>query len=128
MHPLQSLIEALDSVSDESEEVNDTDVREQLSEALHGLLLDPRGFQLPQEIGMFDAKGNQRVLTALERFRADYIAAGGQALASTVDADQYIQSPDIVSGRGSAYDEYFGHADINGQAPIAPAKPWWKFW
>ena len=111
---LKALLNALlDKVAEDFEEVTDSDVRDQMREAVEKALLDPvPGYQLPDEFGMFEAKGNAKVKAALAKFiesaGAEAKAAGLKTRADRLRAFQDIE---LESRNGSTYDEYFGYDD-----------------
>jgi len=75
---LKQLIDDLDNVFEEHEEVGDTDVREQMYEAVSKSFVVPQaGYVLPADFGMFSDDGNKKVQSALRKFVAhpDVLAA-----------------------------------------------------
>ena len=110
---LKALLNALDKVAEDFEEVTDTDVREQMRDAVEKAILDPvPGYRLPDEFGMFEAKGNAKIKAALAKFiesaRVEVKAAG---LKSRADRLRAFQDTEVESRDGNTYDEYFGYDD-----------------
>jgi hypothetical protein len=127
MHPIASLINACDDISEEHEEIGDTDVREQLSELLIHILMNPSSATFPDSLGMFTPEGNLQLVNAVRLFRDEYLLSDGLALPTEVDARRYIQSPGItgISGNNSSY--YLGHVPVDGEPSLVkPLRPWWK--
>jgi hypothetical protein len=134
---LMILLNRLDSIIKEHEEVGDTDVREQMYEAVyHGFIVQTPGYTLPAEFGMFEPAGDASVRAALAEFiptaRALGISTPEQRFAA-------FQDDSVRSDAGSQYDEYFGHSDDfeslsaamsrpAGPVGTPPAKLWWQFW
>ncbi|MCU0705209.1 MAG: hypothetical protein MUF18_14645 [Fimbriiglobus sp.] len=115
---LKALLNALDKVAEDFEEVTDTDVREQMRDAVENALLAPvSGYQLPDEFGMFEAKGNAKVKAALAKFiAAAQVEADAAGLKTRADRLRAFQDIDVESRDGNTYDEYFGYDDSLDQA------------
>lgn len=134
---LKNLLDRLDAVSNVHEEVGDTDVREQMFEAIYrGFIAESPGYTLPARFGMFERPGDAAVRAALSEFISTACAAG---ISTPEQRFAAFQDDSVRSDAGNAYDEYFGHADnFDGlsaamsqsstptEAP--PARPWWKLW
>jgi len=108
---LKALLNALDKIAEEFDEVADTDVREDMRDAVESALLEPvPGYRLPDEFAMFEPRGNAKVKAALAKFietaKAECEAAG---LKTRADRLRAFQDIDVESRDGNAYDEYFGH-------------------
>src|SRR5262245_27167735 len=66
---LLELLESLEALGLEHEELYDSDVREQMSEAVHRGFIEPEpGYELPEEFGMFEPEGNAQVRAAISRY------------------------------------------------------------
>ena len=110
---LKQLIDALDKVFERHEEVGDTAVREAMYDAVHKSFIKPvKGYELPEEFGMFSAAGNKKVRAALAKFLAhpDVVAAG-ETLKTPKQRLDAFQDGDVESSEGNWYDEYFGYAE-----------------
>ena len=110
---LKQLLDALDEVSEEHEEVGDTDVREQMSDAVHkGFIVPQPGHQLPAKFGMFSDEGDKLVCVALQKFLShpDVVAAS-KSLKTPAARLAAFQETDVESSKGNTYDVYFGHAE-----------------
>ncbi len=110
---LKQLVDDLDSVFAEHEEVGDTDVREQMYEAVSKSFIIPQpGYVLPAEFGMFSDDGNKKVKSALRKFFAqpDVLAASSQIKTPEARLAAF-QDTNVKSSKGHTYDEYFGYAD-----------------
>jgi hypothetical protein len=136
---LKKLLDSLEGIASEHEEVTDTDVREQMYEAVfHGFIVQTPGYTLPQSFGMFEPAGNAMVRAAF----AEFIPAANQSgLASPEQRFAAFQDSSVLSRQGNAYDEFFGHAEsfqklcasMSRSAPApasdpAPTKKWWQLW
>ena len=118
---LQRLLNKLDAISTESEEINDTDVREQMAEAIyHGFIVQTRGYTLPAEFGMFQPAGDTAVQAALAEFLP---AACGAGIATPQQRLAAFQDGSVLSDAGNPYDEYFGHSDSFDELSAAMSKP-----
>ena len=109
---LKQLLTALDRVFEDHEEVGDTDVREQMYEAVHkGFIVPQAGYSLPAKFGMFSDDGNRKVRDALHKFlgHPDVIAAG-KTLPTPEERLAAFQDETVQSTEGNTFDEYFGHA------------------
>ncbi len=134
---LKNLLNKLDAISKEHEEVGDTDVREQMSEAVYeGFIVQTPGYVLPAEFGMFESEGDIAVRVALSEFIP---AACGSDISTPQKRFAAFQDGFVLSDAGNSYDEYFGHSDSFDELSAAmspssiptvrpPARPWWKFW
>ena len=108
---LKALLNALDKVSEDHQEIFDTDVREQMRDTIEKALLAPvAGYVLPDEFGMFEPQGNARVKAVLAKF----IAAAkleSAALKTREDRLRAFQDIDVETRDGNGYDDYFGYDD-----------------
>lgn len=110
---LKRLIDDLDAVSVEHEEVSDTDVREQMYDAVHKSFIAPfPGYALPDSFGMFSEDGDRKVLAAIRGFLAHPDLAAAAASLRTPEARlDAFQDIDVQSDSGNAQDWYFGYSD-----------------
>jgi hypothetical protein len=66
---LKQFLVALDRIEDKHDELGDTDVREQIYNAVHRAFINPlNGYILPSTFGMFSEQGNLLVQSAIQRF------------------------------------------------------------
>jgi hypothetical protein len=110
---LKQLINTLDKVFEEHEEVGDTDVREQMYEAVHKVfIVQQEGYTLPDRFGMFSDEGEKKVRAALVKFlvHPDVLAAS-KSLKTPEERLAAFQDADVESSEGNTYDEYFGHSE-----------------
>jgi hypothetical protein len=110
---LKQLINALDQVFEEHEEVGDTDVREQMYDAVYkGFIVPQAGYTVPASFGMFSEEGNKLVRTAIQKFLAHpEIAAAAKSLKTPEARLAAFQDTSVESNEGNTYDEYFGYAE-----------------
>lgn len=134
---LHRLLNRLDEIARDHEDVGDTDVREQIYEAIyHGFIIQTPGYALPATFGMFQPAGDVAVRTALLEFIRSACALN---IPTPEQRFAVFQDPSVRSNAGNPYDEYFGHSnsldelcaamDRNSprNAPAAPKK-WWQVW
>lgn len=108
--PLRFFLTYLDGIMEKHEELQDTNVRERLHEAvLNAFIRAEADYVLPEEFGMFTRVGNKRVRSALAVFlkKATVLAAKAD-LAPGLPRLAAFQDGDVTSKHGSTYDEYFG--------------------
>lgn len=110
---LKQLINSLDKLADNGhDEVMDTDVREQMYDAVHQLLVEPQAeYELPDEFGMFSPEGNALVKAILAKFAAHPEFAEAKKLPTAKERLDAFQDIDVESAEGNTYDEYFGYND-----------------
>jgi hypothetical protein len=109
---LRSLLDDLDKVSNESDEIFDTAVRERMWDAVEKAFINPRpGYVLPSEFGMFTQLGNASVRDALRRFiqRASAWAERNR-VKSRESRLASFQDSEVASRKGSHYHDFFGHS------------------
>src|SRR5690349_17514225 len=94
---LQQLLEALEEIGKQHSELYDTDVREQVFEAVYNGFIEPRsGYVLPAKYGLYDEAANAAVRAAIARYIAQ---AGAHAAATGVDTPRArlaaFQNPNV---------------------------------
>ncbi|MGL6073060.1 MAG: hypothetical protein ACRC8S_02740 [Fimbriiglobus sp.] len=111
--PLKALLNAMDKIAEEYEEVTDTAVREEMASAIESALLTGvAGYELPDDFGMFEPKGNAKVKVALAKFiAAALIEVEVAGLKTREDRLRAFQDDEVESSEGNTYDEYFGYDD-----------------
>ena len=109
---LVQLVEALSEIEKENDEVSDTDVREQMYEAVHkGFIAPEAGFQLPDEFGMFSPEGNQAIKEALAQFlNHAEVKTATQQLATPQARLNAFQDP-VETEEGLTQEDYFGYSE-----------------
>lgn len=110
---LKQLLDNLDAIVEEGhDELLDTDVREQMADAVHQTLVDPQeDYELPDTFGMFSDEGNAMVKTALEKFLSHAEVAAAKKIPTAAARLDAFQDIDVESTEGNTYDEYFGYDD-----------------
>jgi hypothetical protein len=110
---LQALLEDLDAISEDHEEVGDTQVRLAMTKAVHDGFISPKpDFTLPAEFYMFSAEGDRKVRAALQRFLKKAVkAAKVEGLDTPALRLAAFQNMDVWSEHegGSCYNDYFGY-------------------
>ena len=112
--PLLQLLNEFDRIAQTYEEIGDTDVREQIRDALNDGYVTPKDdFELPETFGMFEPDGNAQVGAALRQFlaAANKIAAQRKNLQTAKGRLRSIQDENVTSDAGTLYDEYWGYVD-----------------
>lgn len=110
---LKRLLDDLDKISEQHEEVGDTDVREQMAVAIRKGFIKPEAkYVVSQKFGMFSERGNQRVREAIVKFLADpELVIASKACQTPKARLDWFQDGSVSSSAGNSYDEYFGHAE-----------------
>ncbi|HEX8342118.1 MAG TPA: hypothetical protein VF624_14525 [Tepidisphaeraceae bacterium] len=110
---LKQLLNALDKLAEGGhDEVTDTDVREQMHDAVYKTLVEPQAdYQLPEEFGMFSPEGNKNVKAILTKFFAHPEFAQAMKLSTPKARLGVFQDVEVESSEGNTYDEYFGYDD-----------------
>ncbi len=111
---LQGLLDDLAAIGEQHDEIYDTDVKEQMAEAVwDGFIAPKSGYVLPDEFGMFSAEGNSAVKAALAKYikSANETAAERGLRTSKERLDVFQDIEVALSVDGQTYDEFFGHLD-----------------
>ena len=116
--PLKALLNSLERLSEEHDEIFDTDVREELSEAVYGGFIEPNStYQLPKTFEMFSDEGDAAVRRALAQFLAAACPIADELGWTKTQRLSAFQDLEVTSREGLTYDEFFGHSQhIVGQA------------
>lgn len=111
---LKKLLDDLAAIAaDDHDEIFDTDVREQMSDAIWSGFINPQGgYELPDTFGMFSDDGNERIKAALEEFLP---AAGKYARENGISTPQErldaFQNENVAGGDEYSYDDFFGYLE-----------------
>ena len=111
---LRELLEELEAVGAAHEELYDTDVREQMFEAVLRSFLKPEpGYALPSEFGMFDQDANAAVRKALAGYisKATARAAGIGMQAPAARLAAFQDAGVKTRGEEQSPDNFFGWAE-----------------
>lgn len=114
------LLEQLEGISNEHEEVTDTDVRESMHLALSWYFVwAQERTRFPRSFGMFSAEGDRLVGDAILQF-LDAAEESGELSSMPVGQARLdvLQADNAVTANGMLYDEFIGHRDT----PL-PAEP-----
>jgi hypothetical protein len=111
---LEDLLEELLAISKDNVEIFDTDIREQMHEAVYDGFLKPKEhFVTPDEFGMFSEEANKQIKAALEKYikrandRSEKIG-----LSDPNERLSAFQDGDVTVGEeGVTPDEFFGWAE-----------------
>jgi hypothetical protein len=113
---LKTLMENLEQIAHAHEELYDTDVLEQMSQAVLKSFIAPEaGYDLPERYGLFEEEGNVRVREAIE----SYVTAARQtaeriSLASPAERLAAFQDQEVHTDKEEQYpDDFFGWMDPN---------------
>jgi hypothetical protein len=110
---LAELLEQLVVIAQVHGEVEDTEVRERLDDAVHhGFLIPMPGYQLPESFAMYSPEGNQAVRDVLAWFLpAATAAAAAEGLDTFHKRLAAFQNPDVMVGaQRVCYNDFFGWA------------------
>src|SRR4051812_13305913 len=108
---LKTLLDLLDAIGIEHEELFDTDVRQNMSNAImEGFVRHRLQYEITKDLGMFSEEGNTAVRNAL----TVYIAAANEkadelGLKTFHDRLNAVQDGSVRSVNGNDYDEFLGH-------------------
>jgi hypothetical protein len=107
---LMVLLDELDRLAIEHPELTDTEVREEMGNALLAALVSRGdGHSLPKRLGMFSERGNRDVRRALAAYLKS--VSGEMVDASPAECLAALQDCTVCSRQGTKYDMYFGHLD-----------------
>ena len=108
--PLQKLLTRMDGIMEKYGELQDTDVREQVHDAVfNAFVMAKADYLLPEEFRMFTKTGNKRVHSALVAFLKKAIKIADQEnLNPGLSRLVVFQDIEVTSENGSTYDDYFG--------------------
>jgi hypothetical protein len=108
--PLKALLDEMARIGTKFPEVEDTDVREQMHDAVYrAFVLRDDAYKMPPEFGMFTSAGNTAVHAALVKFLKDAVPlaqrAGLTSPRARLDAFQDVR---VTGSDGQLFDAYFG--------------------
>lgn len=110
---LKQVMEELEVIGQEHDELYDTDIRENLFEAVCAGFLKPQaGYRLPDDFGMASEEANRRVKAALQR----YIQAANEravelGLTTPNQRLAAFQNGKVCTDEGQYPDDFFGWAE-----------------
>lgn len=109
---LLELMTDLETVGRDHEELYDSEVRDQMSDAVvKGFIDREPGYELPKEFGMFSEEGNLGVRTALENYTRKASARAAE-LGIAVGPDRlaaFQQEGIKTKDEQQYYDDFFGY-------------------
>jgi hypothetical protein len=107
---LLELLNRLEAIGQEHEEIYDSEVRDQMREAVHDGFLDlVPGYKLPDTFGLRSDEGNRLVREALSSY-IEAATAKAQALGLTFKQRlNAFQSTDAMTPTGTTADEFCGY-------------------
>jgi hypothetical protein len=111
---LVELLERLAAISQDYGELQDTEVRERLDDAIHhGFLLPTPSYKLPNEFAMYSKEGNHAVHKILQWFlKAANAAADTEGLNTFHKRLAAFQNLDVTAGpQQLCYNDFFGWAN-----------------
>ncbi|HKX31769.1 MAG TPA: hypothetical protein VJ302_29055 [Blastocatellia bacterium] len=110
---IEKFYQELDNISNEYEELTDTDVREAIHLTLNYFFVwGKKDRELPTSYSMFRIEGDRAVAQAVKNFLV--AAADSSEIANTPLGQprlDLLQNHEIETPNGSQYDEFIGHAD-----------------
>ncbi len=110
---LRQLLDSMDQIFEQHEEIGDTDVKQNMYDAIHAGFIVPRpGYTLPAEFHMFSDEGNKKVQSALQKFLVHpEVLAASKSLKAAEARLAAFQGGNVASREGNTYDFYFGYAE-----------------
>lgn len=110
--PLKSLLSALEELSSDNKEIFDTDVREEMGEAIHfGFIAPKKKYELPESFEMYSDEANEAIRTILGDFlKESCVIATDQEWDEKRRLDEF-QTLSVATKSGRSYDDFFGHAE-----------------
>lgn len=111
---LKTLMEELERIGRTHGELYDTDVREQMTEAVMKSFIAPEtGYILPERYGLFEEEGNARVREAIEAYVTGVRQSAERiGLASPVERLAAFQDQEVHTDDEEQYpDDFFGWLD-----------------
>src|SRR5262245_36639719 len=111
---LKALLEDLDAITEEHEEIGDTDVSIQMTRVVHEGFVSPKvGLVLTNKFGMHTREGDRKVRAALQRFlkkatktaKAEGLDTPEARLAAFQNMEVWSEDEE----GGSCYNDYFGY-------------------
>ena len=109
---LKTLLDRLNAVSENHGEIFDTDVREQMFDAVYLSVLKPRpGYTLPERFGMYEPEGNQAVREALEAYAQQVLPLFEQLQFTPQQRLEAFQDAGATTPDGLTPDEFFGYLE-----------------
>lgn len=109
---LRQLLTRLEGIGESSEELYDTECREQMGDAvMNGFVRATSDYVMPSSFGLHSAEANQAVREALSGYVEGACAkATEQGLIGFHERLAAFQNPDVESdGEGSFFDDFFGY-------------------
>ena len=109
---LKKLLDGLDEIGSKHEELFDSDVRQNMSNAImEGFVRQRLQYEVPQDFGMFSEAGNTAVHDAI----AEYVATANEkadelGLSAFHDRLNAVQDGSVGSINGNDYDDFLGHS------------------
>ena len=109
---LKKLLDRLDEIGSEHRELFDSDVRQNMSNAIiDGFVRNRTGYEIPNDFGMFTDTGNTAVKTAIATFIEMAIRDAEKMRLTTFHARlSALQDDSVRSAEGNDYDEFLGHS------------------
>ncbi|WP_147274353.1 hypothetical protein [Bremerella cremea] len=109
---LKRLLNLLDEIGNEHEELFDSDVRQNIRNAImEGFVRHRLKYEIPQDFGMFSEDGNTAVRNAI----SEYVATGNKKadeleIRTFHDRLNVMQDDSVCSVNGNDYEEFLGHS------------------
>lgn len=109
---LKQLLDRLDEIGSKHEELFDSDVRQNMSNAIvDGFVRNRPGYEIPNEYGMFTDTANVAVKTAIATFIEMANRDAEKMRLTTFHARlSALQDDSVHSTNGNDYDEFLGHS------------------
>ena len=115
-------LDELEKISEEHNELTDTDVRERLHEVINYYFIwgKPIESNFPKCFGMFSSEGDKKIFKVVRHFIQDAVKhANTEKLEVGEQRNSVIESPKALTSTGNAYDFFLGSSDC----ALPPEKP-----
>lgn len=109
---LKNLLDVLDEIANEHEELFDSDVRQNMRNAImEGFVRHRLQYEIPSDFGMFSDEGNTAVHNAIAKYVANANENADElGIVAFHDRLNAVQDPSVRSSNGNDYDEFLGHS------------------
>jgi len=109
---LKNLLDRLEVIGEDHEELFDSDVRQNMSNAIvEGFVRHRQAYTVPDDFGMFSEEANEDVKSAIAQYITDASErAVEMGLHRFHDRLNGVQDGSVRSFGGNDYDEFLGHS------------------
>jgi hypothetical protein len=115
-------LDELEKISEEHDELTDTDVRERLHEVINYYFIweKPMAPDFPKRFGMFSAEGDKKIFNVARAFIEEGVRlANTEVIKIGEQRNSAIENPKAQTSTGNSYDLFLGSSDN----ALPPEKP-----